>query len=618
MAESAIPKGYEPVPQEEVAPPTAQAVPPGYAAVPQAEVPKPDWLASDTTAAHPSIIEDMLKPAGRVIRNMGDHIQNKDSPGDTLAMSDSGLDDTKVPGQGPDSADFMTAAGAISPMSVAGNPLAGASLKGVGDLADQTLKAFRGNKGPTDLTIATPPARLSADKIQAKLLKDSGTNPDDIAATLAKTKDNPLPMTALDHVQKDDLGDPTGADNILSMVAAAGNKPGPASLLSRSMIRRGADQRQQFLGVLNDELSADSPYQLHDQALMNLQNEGRAAQEKAFNVAPVTSERLKDMMEDPTLQEGIHHGIRTQQIWSRSNPQLYPYDPLDFNVKFDDAGHPTYEGVPSMKTLDAGRKGLGAILDAGGDGIRNPTTGQLTERGAAIANLKSEYTDELKRLNPAYGDYLDTIGEPMEHMGAGKAGLNFMNMRPQEIEQFLNGNRNQFLAGQAPTLRDPASEGAKATFKAGAMESIANKLAQHKDDAYVLDSTWKQGVRDRLAPMLDNDSMSRLNAFVQDQRSMMRSNRAFGGSNTFDKFAANQQLQDSVATPGLEHAAGAVRFAAHPKRAALDFLSGLAKDKVGDMKESMSNDVAAELMKDWSSRDPAVWQGLAARLKNTK
>lgn len=673
MADLQIPDGYAPVSTAAASPSQGGLqVPPGYEAAPQ---PDPGYLSrigSDLSKRNDQVNQavgqfgvgpsSLLAGVGKGVAGSisdigGETIKSayNSLPDDVtkpfndtakaLANSDAGQyvagEAGKLKGKydqfaqnNPKTANALESTGDIANAALTLLPAAKAvsgPAKALGAIGDETEAAL-GNaaKGPPppappgaepafkSIFQAGPKAAVvskadaGADTIQKQLLSDAQVDPREVAKFLEEYKGN-LPLNALDVAQRDEMGDPTGAGNILRMVKVAGQKPGEASLDSQAITKRGMMQRDQINQTLDNELSADSPYQLHDEAMMKLHNEGKAAQDAAFSQAPVTSERLEDMLEDPLLQQGIQHGIRTQQIFSRGDP-LHPFDPLDFNVKFDEKGMPDYEGVPSMRTLDAGRKGLGALLDAGGDGITNPTTGAMTERGAAIANMKSNFTDELKSLNPQYDKYLDTVGDPMERMAAATKGLNFMNDRPEEINDFLNGNSARFRAGLAPKLYDPASDGATASYKASAREAMADKLADSKDDAAVLDKIWKQYTRNRLAPMVGDEGMERLNNEMQLHRAMMQSNRAFGGSDTFSNFAANDMLNDATGNPLTQHAASAVRFGAHPMRSTLDMASSTLEDMAKNSKMKMSNDVASRLIKDYSSRDPQVWYDLADRL----
>lgn len=500
-------------------------------------------------------------------------------------------------------------------------PLVG---KAIAPMEDQMGEAFGPPQPPTPPPEASAPppgsspARISADIVQKKLFGEGGVDPRKIAQRLAANEPKGLPLVALDEVQRDELNDPTSGDNILSMVAAAGNKPGLAQQLSRGLVRRGDMQRQQFSSQLDDSLSSDSAYKLHDESLMQLAKEGKAAQDAAFaqgkDGEPITSDRLQEIIKDPLVMNGIKYGIRTQQIRSLGNP-LEPFDPYDYDVKGTDPNGDMIIGqYPGMRALDAGRKGLGSMIDQ--EVASNG--GRFNERAAAMAEAKSNLTDELTRLNPAYATYLKTAGEPLANQQAMENGRNFMSFRPEELNDMVNGNKERFLSGLSPKLHDPMSDGGKAFLKAGIRDTVADKLSNNQDDAAVVDKLWKQNVRDRLAPVVGPAGMEQLASHVQDQRAMMRSNRAFGGSNTFDKFAANAALQDATVTPTAAHAAKAFRFVGNPVRAS----ANMASDFLGDMAKAhtnkMTNETAAELMQDYTSRDPKVWYDLADRLDKIK
>lgn len=480
-------------------------------------------------------------------------------------------------------------------------------------------------EGPTaqeenaSLIPAISKARQAADDIQKEHLNASGISAKQIAERLAETKSsqhpaNNLPSTALDVAQFDEAGEPTTGDNLLQIASAAGNKPGIANNLSRAMVRRQDFQRSQIKGTLQDALSDENVPALHDEALMQLANHGKELQDKAFQAGssgePITSPTLESMIADPLIKQGIQHGIRTQQIRSLGNP-LEPFNPTDYGVHgYDEAGNLMVSEHPNMRALDAGRKGLRSLYEQEVD----PTTGKVSSRGAAIAEAAQNYTNELKALNPDYKQYLEYTGEPLARQEALREGQNFHNMRPDEVSDFINGNGDRFKAGLAPKFREPASVGEQAYFKAGAMDNIASKLSKSNDDAAVFNKVWKQDTRDKLQHLIDPDAMADLNTHMNYHKAMMRSNRAFAGSNTFDKFAGNEAINEATEAPLEQHAASAVRFAAHPVRSSLDFLSGALQDRVKKQISKASNETAAELMKDYSSNDPNYWYELSKRL----
>lgn len=465
----------------------------------------------------------------------------------------------------------------------------------------------------TTMDIADKP-RIAADKLQKQYLSQEGITAKQVGDALAAKKSSNLPLVAADVMQKDELGNPSAGRSILKLISAAGNKPGEASQIAEDLIQRQSMQRNQIKATLQDVLSDESPVSLKDESLMQLHNHGRELQNTAFQAGssgtPITSPTLESMIKDPIIKQGINSGIRTQQIRSLGNP-LEPFEPNDYGVHgYDANGDMLISEHPNMRALDAGRQGLRAMYENEVD----PTTGKVSARGAAIAEAASNYTNELKALNPAYKDYLEYTGEPLARQSALRMGEKFNSLSPDQVSDFLNGNSNRFKAGLSPILHDPASEGEKAFFNTGAMHNIADTLSKSNDDASVLDRTWKENTRDKLQHMVGPDNMAELDEFMSDQKAMMRSNRAFGGSNTFDKFAANQAIDEASQNKSIENAAKGIRFAASPHREALDFLGRTAQDMAAGKNTNMSNATAANIMRDYGSSDPQHWYNLSKRL----
>lgn len=178
------------------------------------------------------------------------------------------------------------------------------------------------------------------------------------------------------------------------------------------------------------------------------------AYQAAFSGAKgINDPRINEFLQQPELQAGMSKGLKIQRLESVAEGR--PFNPQDYAITgFNEAGDPVIGGVPNMRTLDAGKRGLDSMIQEQTD----PVTGRVTELGRALIKTKSSYVDELKRVNPDYANALNTAGDYYKVDNALKSGKDFMNTDSEVIGKTLSNmspqEKTAYKIGVGKQLRD--------------------------------------------------------------------------------------------------------------------------------------------------------------------
>ena len=130
-------------------------------------------------------------------------------------------------------------------------------------------------------------------------------------------------------------------------------------------------------------------------------------------------------------------------------------DPASLGITFNVAGDPVFQRVPSWQTLDYVKRGLDDVLNQ----YREPLTGKLVldEGGNAVNSTRKAFLNFIDNNNPDYAAARQAWAGPTEALAAMKQGQNFRQMRPELIQQTLDGmspsEQEFFRLGSADSLR---------------------------------------------------------------------------------------------------------------------------------------------------------------------
>lgn len=328
-------------------------------------------------------------------------------------------------------------------------------------------------------------------------------------------------------------------------------------------------------------------------ALTRLQN---AQQDRANGVrGGIWNSTVAQALQQPEIQAGIQKGLQLERLDAFSEGR--PFNPKEYAVTgYDVNGNPIIGSVPNMRLLDAGKRGLDAMIQA-----EEKPTGGYTSLGRSLIKANKTYVSALDDANPDYAIARKTYGSPAAQRQALQQGRDFTNMDPEEISQFMS---------------DPkTSDAEKRAFAIGVRRNLADTMDQNSSDTRALTNLWKNSYQKRLAAMSpDTDAFNQFAQKMNDERQMTKVNQIHtGGSDTMMKNNYGQTIEGSspVGVAGrFAHAFFSPGSASISE--ATRFLDGALQKRAA----GMSHDTAAEIMKYMTSKDPTIWYNLNAPQKS--
>lgn len=316
----------------------------------------------------------------------------------------------------------------------------------------------------------------------------------------------------------------------------------------------------------------------------------QAQADKATGVkGAVWSPRIQEMLTDDTVQNGIKKGLWIARKEALANGEKF--NPSEYGITdYDASGEPIVSKVPNMRLLDAGKKGLDAIINEN----KNPITGKMNETGRAISMLKNSYLKEIDSINPDYSKARKTYGDQISRLEALDRGRKFMFEDKEEIERFM---------------KDPeVSNAEKVAFKVGARRYLQELL--DSDPSNPIRSIWKTSTKDKLKYLFEDDkSFDKFDKMITDyEQPMHRVNSSVtGGSHTNP--LGNYQS-------GMGNATKIVKGIFNPVGAATDYGMEMMSKKIAKKiaPALKDRDVGAIVAKYLTTDDPQLWYDLANRI----
>lgn len=310
----------------------------------------------------------------------------------------------------------------------------------------------------------TIPASERGAEYVRRTLEKSGKTLDDLAEE-ADTK----PITAAEAIG------PQAETNLMAL----GRREGQTGNELQSFIRERSGERSER--VLDDMavsagIHPDAAHGRISDYVKSGQAEVAPLYKKAFERPgyAVWSPRIQEFLDDPLLRTGLARGIRIQQL--EALEKGVEFKPSDYGVTMDDTGVPiiswTSQGgtpVPNLRTLDAAKRGIDAILED----HRNPITKTLNLRDPmvkAINGVRMAYIKAVDQVAPEEyqaaralsGDYLSAesafqMGQKSilnSRMTEKQFGDVVSKMTPTELEALKGGIANKvFELSQNNTLK---------------------------------------------------------------------------------------------------------------------------------------------------------------------
>lgn len=222
-------------------------------------------------------------------------------------------------------------------------------------------------------------------------------------------------------------------------------------LVEGKATQASSDEPWQRFGVADDRVASQQRLSAAQNALQQAETAKASvvakmrdaqAEEAAGVKGGVWSPRIQQFLDDPILKRGLARGMEVQRLEALADPKAPPFNPRDYAVKGTDAdGTPQISGVPNMRLLDAGKRGLDSIIHE----YRDKVTGKLPdndERLNAILDVRKAYVEELKGLNSDYKAALDKSSDYLRAKNSfdtAQKMFNNRNVTGPQFQKYIDG-----------------------------------------------------------------------------------------------------------------------------------------------------------------------------------
>jgi hypothetical protein len=339
--------------------------------------------------------------------------------------------------------------------------MTGAAVGGVlGGIAPPLIEGVRkGGQFVADKTINLLPFRQmgAAERKVAEALMRDGMTPEQAAARLNEMGPEAAIMDLGTNVRGLARGAATvpgeGKTAITNkVVARQEGVRAPNNVLQGGQANRVADSL--------DDLVPQKGLESMDELTLRRMQAASPAYDEAFAKQGVYSNRLQEFMDDPITKAGLRKGLEVQRLESVAAGK--PFNPKDAAiVDFDAAGDPIIGGVPNMRTYDAVKRGLDALIE----GEKNQF-GKLSERGRALNLFKKAFVGHLDSLNPEYAAARSAYSGPSQLINALDAGRKFMSAseyaNPDVLQRAVSkmspDEQHYFRIGAVQAMRDKVGD----------------------------------------------------------------------------------------------------------------------------------------------------------------
>ncbi|MBM3450504.1 MAG: hypothetical protein FJX78_05920 [Armatimonadetes bacterium] len=209
-----------------------------------------------------------------------------------------------------------------------------------------------------------------------------------------------------------------GGENVRGLARASAGVPGPGRQTAvDALVKRHAGQGGRIESSVNRTLKPDEFYDLESATLTRLKAEAKKLYDIARESGPsLRSERLDELLARPPLQTAL----RRAAAYARAEGK--PIGPVDATGVArgisTDTAHYTKTALDDMMKSPA---------------ARNQLTGETTAWGRILTTLKTDFVDEVERLNPAYKTARLTYAGDAEVVNALRDGRGFLTMDREEI-----------------------------------------------------------------------------------------------------------------------------------------------------------------------------------------
>jgi hypothetical protein len=277
---------------------------------------------------------------------------------------------------------------ALGGLAGAGNAEEGKRLEGAG--IGGTFGGAFGVGVPAAAEIVGSGARAALERIMSRGMTPAGRNlgnalvRDNLTIPMAQQKLADLgPNSVLA-----DLG-----GNVRGLAEASAQMPGRAASMAEDVLGgRAATQGERIIQSAFKSTGVNSI----DELIVQRAAAARPFYDAAFaSTKPIYSKKIEQLLANPEVKNGIKHGLSI--VRNEADALGTPMRVEDFAIKsFNEAGDPILGGTPTLKLLDAAKRGLDDALEQ----YRDPVTRRLNldGRGRSIEQIRKSLVSELDDL----------------------------------------------------------------------------------------------------------------------------------------------------------------------------------------------------------------------------
>lgn len=188
-----------------------------------------------------------------------------------------------------------------------------------------------------------------------------------------------------------------GGKNVQRLAGSLTRLPGQTPDLAEKMLTdRAAGQGSRLAESVKRNIS-DTDFHA---AIDDISDAQRAASKPAYEAAfdahsQLYNDRIAGFMKDPDFQQGLKNGLTVLRREALADGR--EFNPMELGITgFNEASDPVLGSVPSLRLLDAAKRGIDDMLEK----YRDTTTGKLhlDEAGRALEGVRKSYVKELDSL----------------------------------------------------------------------------------------------------------------------------------------------------------------------------------------------------------------------------
>jgi hypothetical protein len=438
------------------------------------------------------------------------------------------------------------------------------------------------------LTLMGRNAGPDAERQILRSFERSGRSVDDVAA--ASTAAGDAPVTVMDL-----SGRPT-----VQLGATAANTPSTATQAAENMVvaRRG-DRPERVAAASDAALGGGSGTDVATataERQLQRQTEASPLYERAFSQPAGMTENMGHILNDPIGQQGLRRGLEIQRIEgntrrARGEEAVPTHDP---SIQFNEQGDPVIVGVPNMRSLDAVKRGMDAILED----ARDPTSGRInmTERLRAIDQMRHQWVTMLDEGNPHYAEARRAWAGPSAQMEATAAGRSVLgadrDVVARRMDDMAPDEQDAYRLGVGRAITDLLSDPGTAIGK-------ARKLVDDRN------------MQTRLRSVLGDERLEQLNAVLRREVEMGQVEHTVNpraGSHTARLTAGGADMADNA---GPLSQAIALALQGRFKDATHTFAGDLYRTSVNRVNPRIANELGQRLF----TTDPIQRQAMIEQLR---